>query len=306
MPLYISHAIMGNSLYEGAKKDERIFKVPMNASSLRGYSQGIDFSVFSNSNSHSEKTQAFLLNLIQYIKVNHLIEDSEALALLYGHISHYFFDTKAHPFIYYIEKGCKKVGILQPHNLVEGYIDTYLIKNIMHKERVQINENFFNKIDLRNPITIKLMKDVHMETYQDKNIIKSTYLMLFLSTIIEILSKKTILTEDFLIKLSSFNKFLEVNHLSKEELTNENNSTWRVPTTGEKHQESFMQIYQDALDTTLEAIEKVNECLYHQKPIFSLENVFPNISYDTGCSLSLGLDMKYVREINNKPYQLRK
>ncbi len=308
MPLYISHAIMGNSLFQEARKDEQIFKVAMKKDSLRGYCQGLDFTIFSNPNAHSERTQEFLLTLLQYIKENHLTEDPEVLALLYGHMSHYFFDTKAHPFIYYIEKGCKKVGILEPHNLVEGYIDTYLIKNIMQKERVQIDEHFFNKVDLTNPTINQLIKDVHMATYQDKKIMKSTYLVLFLSTIIEVVSKNPFMTEDFLIKLSSFNKFLEVNCLSKEELTNENNSTWRVPVTGEKHQESFLQIYQDTLTRTLEAIHEVNEYLYHGKSIFSLEKVFPNISYDTGCPLSLGLDMKYVRETNNKmkAYQIRK
>ena len=57
MPLYISHAIMGNSLYKGARKDEKLFKFPINKHSLRGYSQGLDFAVFSNPNAHINKTQ---------------------------------------------------------------------------------------------------------------------------------------------------------------------------------------------------------------------------------------------------------
>lgn len=300
MPLYISHAIMGNSLYEEATKDEKLFKLPINVYSLRGYSQGMDFAIFSNPDAHSNKTQEFLLTLIQYIKENDLTMDSEAIAFLYGHISHYFFDTKAHPLIYYIEKGCQKVGMLSPHNLVEGYIDIYLIKNIMHRERIQINEHFFNQIDLKNPIIIKLIKDVHLKVYQDKNIMKSTHLVLLISSMIEILSKNPIIKKDFFIRLSSFKKFLEVNELTEEEIVNSNNDTWRVPTTGELHQESLLEIYQDVLTTTLEAMEKVNEYLYDQKPIFSLEKVFPNISYDTGCPISLGLDMTYVRKSKDK------
>ncbi len=74
------------------------------------------------------------------------------------------------------------------------------------------------------------------------------------------------------------------------------------------NKESFLEIYQNALSQTLEAIDKVNGCLYNGKSISSLEMIFPNISYDTGCPLSLGLDMKYVREINNKTkaYQRKK
>lgn len=305
MPLYISHAIMGNSLYEEANKDEKLFKLPINVHSLRGYSQGMDFAIFSNPNAHSNKTQEFLLTLIQYIKENNLTTDSEIIALLYGHISHYFFDTKAHPLIYYIEQGCQKVGMFIPHNLVEGYIDTYLIRNIMHKERVQINEHFFNQIDLKNPVIIKLIKDVHYKTYQDKNIMKSTYLTLFLSSLIEVVSKSPMMTENFLIWLSSFQKFLDVNQLTREKIVNSNNDTWRVPTTGEFHQESLLEIYQNILTTTLEAIDKVNEYLYNGKSISTLEKVFPDISYDTGCPLSLGLDMKYVRETSDqaKAYQ---
>ena len=116
------------------------------------------------------------------------------------------------------------------------------------------------------------------------------------------------MTENFLIWLSSFKQFLEVNQLTHEEIVNSNNDTWRIPTTGEKHQESFLQIYQDALSTTLEAMNKVNKYLYDGKSISSLEKVFPNISYDTGCPLSLGLEMKYVRGRDNKmkAYQFKK
>ena len=61
---------------------------------------------------------------------NNLIENPHIISLLYGHISHYFLDINCHPLIYYIEFGCNQVGFIPPHDLIEGYLSSYLTEKI--------------------------------------------------------------------------------------------------------------------------------------------------------------------------------
>ena len=101
--------------------------------------------------------------------------------------------------------------------------------------------------------------------------------------------------KELLIKLSSFDKFLKINNLSLNEITNKNRKHWKVPVTGEIRNESLLDLYNRTLEMTLYAYQKVNEYLYNGKSLDSLEYLFPNISYDTGISLSLGYNMLHKR-----------
>lgn len=298
MPAYLSHAIMGDNLYKKGEKDEKIFKSKVDHASLKNYSLGIDVYGLTNPDIHSKDTQRFLLSLIEYVKDHNLAENPEVLALLYGHISHYFFDSMAHPFIYYVEKGCKKVGILSPHSLVEGYIDCYLIKNILHTERKKIDASFFTGANLNNPNIVRLINSTYQKVYQNNSALASARLAIFILKAIEKATKNNVITEDFLKGFCSFEQFLELNSLSREEMVNANHNLWRVPTTGTARYENFLELYDKALNKTLEAINEVNKYLYDGKSITSLENVFPNISYDTGCDLSFGLNMPYTRKLS--------
>jgi len=67
MPAYISHAIMGDSIYKESCHDEKVFKLPVNHNSLKTYSLGIDLVTLAK-DVHGIKTQDFLLSLIKYIK----------------------------------------------------------------------------------------------------------------------------------------------------------------------------------------------------------------------------------------------
>ena len=51
---------------------------------------------------------------------------------------------------------------------------------------------------------------------------------------------------------------------------------------------------------SLDAIEKVNKCLYSNESISTLDTVFTDLSYDTGVKCSLGREMTYVRKRQRK------
>ncbi len=298
MPSYISHAIMGDNLYKEAFNDKRIFKCEVNYDSLKTFSLGIDLTVLAKSlpgDIHNIKTQELLLNLIKYVKENNLVEDSEVLAFMYGHISHYFFDTNAHPLIYYVERGCQKVGIIPTHMMVEGYIDSYFITKILKRDYMDIDESFFNKGNLNNPKIKKLISSLYSNVYQTSGIYSSYKNVIRLFSIIEFGIKNPIVSKELLIKFSSFDRFLEINNLSLNEITNKNRNQWKVPVTGETRNESLLDLYNRALEMTLYAYQRVNDYLYNGKTLDTLENLFSNISYDTGVSLSLGYNMLHKR-----------
>lgn len=298
MPAYMSHSIMGDELYKQSQNDEKLFRSYVNHESLKSYSLGVDLSnliVGLKWDAHYFKTQAFLLNIIQYIKVYGLMEDEDVLAFLYGHICHYFFDINAHPLIYYIEKGCNRVGMLDPHTLVEGYIDLFMAENILKEDYTNVGPSFFNKANIGKPEIARLIKEVYEKTYNAKNAVNSYKLILQGYALLKTCTYNRYVTEDILSKVASFEKFLEVNNLTRDEIINQNKDIWRVPITGEKHTESFIDLYNRALEMAMYAIAKVNEYLYDGKSLSSLYDTFPNVSYDTGVDLSLGYTFKYTR-----------
>jgi len=298
MPNYISHAIMGEKLYEEAIKQGSVFKINVSKETIRGYSLGTDLAVFSKKtivDPHNFYTREFFLTMIQYIKNNNLIENSQIMALLYGHIAHYFFDINAHPLIYYIDGGCKKVGLLSNHDLIEGYLSFYLCDKILGKNIMEIKPNYFNNISLDNTEVVKILNNVYGTVYKDYDIVKSYKRVIAAFTFLETIIKSGIFTQEILVKISNFNTFLERNNLTIDELTNSIHESFFNPITGEKHNESFMELYYKSIEMALDAIVEVNNYLYSRSSISNLENVFTDLSYNTGVPSFLGNQMVYVR-----------
>jgi len=108
--------------------------------------------------------------------------------------------------------------------------------------------------------------------------------------------KNGTISKKFLITFSKFSEFMYRNKLEYNDLTNETKELYTNPVTGEIHNESFLELYYKSIDMTLDAIIKVNEYLYGNVSLSSLEKVFQDLSYDTGVSCSLGKKLIYVRK----------
>lgn len=299
MPNYISHAIMGEQVHKIAVKSEDFFKVYIPKEMIRGYSLGADLAVFSRKtlvNPHDYYTRDFFLTMIQYIKNNNLTENNQIMALLYGHIAHYFFDINAHPLIYYIEGGCKRAGILSNHDLIEGYLSSYLCEKILKKNIMEITPSYFNNISLNDIEIIKTLNSVYGSVYKDYNIVKSYKRVIAVFTFLENIIKSGLVSQEMLIRISNFNVFLEKNNLTYSELINSEHNTFFNPITGEAHNESFMDLYNRSIEMTLDAIVEVNSYLYSNGSISALETVFTDLSYNTGVPGFLGNQMVYVRK----------
>ena len=299
MPAYLSHAIMSEQLYNESSKDQNLFKIPISKSELRGFSLGNDLSLISKRltlDPQNNHTKEFFLSMIKYIKENNLIENPHIISLLYGHMSHYFLDINCHPLIYYIEFGCNQIGLIPPHDLVEGYLSSYLSEKILNKDIMDINQTYFNQINLHDKEIVNLLNYVYGNLYGDYQIIKTYKHVLNLFTILEKSIKNKLLTKEKIIKLLKFQEFLHQNNLTKEEINNENHYIYRHPLTGKTHSESFLELYLKSIEMTKEAINITNKYLYGNKPISNLEQVFVNLSYDTGVDCSLGRNFVHTRK----------
>ena len=300
MPAYISHAIMMENLYSNYYNDNILFKIPLNINDLKTYSLGTDLSSISKtlkSNPHKNNTQVFFLFIINYIKANKLVNDSNVMSLLYGHIAHYFFDVSTHPFIYYIEKSYPNCSIISNHHLVEAYLDSYLSSKILKKDIMMINSSYFNKGHITKNSACLLDK-TYSKIYYGKNISLIYKETLLLLTLLEKITKSGIFTKKMLYEISGLKKFIDNNNLSFNDLNNENFSLYRNPVSGEYSNKSFIELFYIAIYKTLNAINDVNKYLYGNKVLDDLNHVFIDLSYDTGLPCKEGSKMIYTKKKN--------
>lgn len=305
MPAYMSHVIMGKSLYDKCESNEKLFKLPIEENKFKIWALGQDLSGFSNIvcgyDSHNQNSQDFFLKLIKYIKENKLYENSNAMSFLYGHISHYFFDSLAHPFVYYIEKSCNPVNHISSHTMVEGFIDNYYAKEILNVDYMNIMPDFIGKLDISDPKLRETIRDVYYYTYSGRLAVLSCKVVYDIFRNIEkIIKENPNITKDRLLNYSKFLKFLEKNHLSISDIINDSNMTWSNPVSNEKHNESLLELYNLALNKTLEAIDLVNKYIYDGTDISILYQLFTDLSYDTGVQCAIGKQMKYIRSVKVK------
>ena len=299
MPAYLTHAIMGNTIYNNAKSDNKLFKINIPLPTLKASTLSPDLAKLSKSdfNSHNKDTDLYFFNMIVYTKENKLYNDLDAMSLLYGNISHYFLDVYTHPLIYYISENCVSLNKLNSHILTEGYISSYMSEKEQHTDYMNLKSNYIGSLNFANPNLKNLIRETYYKTYNDLTILKSYKTTFELIKLIEKLTKENRFTsKEKLIKLSKFKEYLEINNLSKEDLTNEQKEYWTNPVTNEKYNESFIELYNKALTKTYEAIYHVNKYLYDTESKYNLYKIFTNLSYDTGVSCNLGKNLIYVKK----------
>lgn len=284
MPAYMSHALFGEELYKNLIVDNKLLKVNLYESELRGYSLGIDLVSLSKHNvydPHKYDTREFFLQMINYIKNNQLRENKHILALLYGHIAHYFLDLNVHPLVYYHEHQCKSIGRISNHHLIEGYFDSYLVNKIKKIDIMNLKDDYFNQIDLHDEDTKRLLNNVYGVVYNNYQVVNDYKKVLMVFTMLEKFIKSGLFSKEFLIKFSKFDEFMKINHLTYDKLTNENNS-YINPFTNQEQFEDLLTLFYKSLDMTLETIKKVNDCLYKDISLSTLESSFQNRSYISG------------------------
>ena len=313
MPSTITHAYFGKDLYN---KLPNSIKKNINQKRLMMFSQNTDSLMFYNiynilpgksirnlqKIAHTTKINPFFNNLITYIKENNYYKDSDCLNFLYGFISHFCLDSRAHPYIVY------KTGLFNKddkstykyngyHAYMEAYIDNYyLIKN-NHSKKINISKFCFDK----NKFSNKLNNAINYSFYKtynvkgmDKIYYKSLIQMKNFITLFRIdntgIKVKLYKLIDKITKESSF-RFQSLSYYQddyeKYNFLNNNHSKWyyfsdkNISSTS-----SFEDIYDEALNEALSIIKEI-DLYFNQNKKIDINNLFKNRSYLTGLDCNI-------------------
>lgn len=284
MANYTSHAIMANEVYKHLKD---INKIEINKDYLNFFSMGQDFT-FTDSNlfdeTHNLYSKAFFINTIKYIKENKIYENEVIMSYLYGHIVHYALDTIIHPYVYYITDNMEINGIITPHNVVECYVDKYMLSNNKFSFDY-LNNNLLDDIEIKNIINYTYDK-----TYKTNKKISSYYkytqkIVIIINKLIQLAYKK----ENLFSKLKSkynieYNNFINKNH-----------DEWVNPLTGLNCNDSIDDIINKSISKSLEMIYLTNMYIYNESLDTYLDLAFEDLSYNTGEKYKKGNKFVYAK-----------
>ncbi|MGN1371608.1 MAG: zinc dependent phospholipase C family protein [Candidatus Coprovivens sp.] len=259
---------------------------------------------------HRNKTQEYLINIVKEIKNNHLENNHQIIAYLYGSITHYVLDSTCHPYIFYKtgvyrkkEKDTKKYH--GEHNRIEKDLDAIYYEKYTNKKLNQCN---VSKEIISNPILsqelINTINSVYEKTYNKKNI--GLY---YKKSIKHAKIIYNIFINDYLgIKklIYSFLDFISFNHFGyiaaystyrkhpNLKYLNIEKKEWNHPSLPElKYNYSFEELYNKSLYTTLIIINKINQVLYENQSIDSLYKYIPDLDYSTGLLIKNSKIMRY-------------
>ena len=100
---------------------------------------------------------------------------------------------------------------------------------------------------------------------------------------------------DFFTPNKNFKASCYTHHIKSPnyELLNLNHKTWLHPITGEKHSESFDDLYNIALQRVIECINISNKYFNDKCDIKKVEKIIKNISYSTGLDADIRAEFKY-------------
>lgn len=320
MPATAVHAYFAQDLNDILPKE---IKNKLDVDRLKTFGQSTDSLMFYNLFSilpgknirdfqkyfHTNKTQEFFINLINYIKENDYTEDIDVSSFLVGAICHYVLDSTVHPYIYYktgyFNKNDKST---YKYNNVHTFMETFL-DNDMIKRRESINPYKFNiskfsfdtskfsnelndtikytfketfDVDNMDKIYYKSLKQMRNSIFifrQDRYGIKK-----FFYKLADTFTSKRV----FRFEAISYHYPLNDRH----NFLNENHKLWRNPCDYSlTSEESFLDLYLRALK-----LAKVMICAsfdYINGKDIELEKVFINKSYITGLDCELDKELKY-------------
>lgn len=259
---------------------------------------------------HRHNTQNYLINIIKEIKNNHLEDNQQLIAYLYGSITHYVLDTTCHPYIFYKtgvyrknEKDTKKYH--GEHNRIEKDLDAIYYEKDTNKK---INTCNVSKEIIKKPLftkeLINTINDVYKKTYNKDNIATYYYKGIkhakfaYTTLINDRFGIKKIIYK--LLDLITFKHYgyiaaysTNIKHPNLSYLNNDRKE-WNHPCNPEiKYNFSFEDLYNQSIQKTITIIKEVNKVLYENKPIDEILEYIPDLDYSTGLLIKEKKQMRY-------------
>lgn len=260
---------------------------------------------------HMHNVWEYFKNLVTYIKDNKLYDD-ENLGYLYGSLTHYALDSTCHPYIHYISGRLNRKDIKH----TKKYMGYHAINEIM------IDSLYYYKNHKTKYCKYKLYKDiipivyfsdnlkttinyVFKETFNEDNIgntynksyIQNHYVYKLLMYDRFGIKKFMYRIIDFLTPFKKFKAYSYSHHVknNNEDVLNLKHQTWLHPVTGEKHNESFEDLYLEAEKKVIKYIKKCNDFFDDKCTLKELEKAIKNISYSTGLDADTRVKFLYFK-----------
>ena len=124
MPSYKTHSIHSELVYHRMSKG-----IPIDLEDLKTFAMGPDTLISTDKKTfkiaHRYNVKEYYLTLLKTIKTNKLLDNSEAMAFLYGQLDHFVLDAVTQPLIYYMTAGETLSSSIGAHGLCELWIDDY-------------------------------------------------------------------------------------------------------------------------------------------------------------------------------------
>lgn len=321
MPSIYTHNYFSKELYK--KLDDKKIIKPKDPTSFYIFSQSFDY-LFSYNlinlkkgkdirilghHAHTHETWNYFKNIIEYMKTNELYDDGN-IGYLYGSLSHYILDSTAHPYIHYISgrynrknrKDTKKYA--GKHAANEIMIDsiyyykdnkkpynTYKLYNYLFP-RVKFSETLNQNIDnaYKKTFDKENMSKIYYKAYNQCRFIYR-YLMYDRFNI----KKQFYKIFDFFTPRKVFKASCYTHHILKPDynLLNLDHNIWLHPVTGDKHTESFEDLYNIAIKNVIKCIKVCNEYFSDKCDIDKVEKIIKNNSYSTGLEADIRYSFQY-------------
>lgn len=250
MPSYLSHTIMANDVYKKLNSEL------VDKNYLIAYSLGGDLCKYAKCRyaSHHMDMDKFIYHMADYIKHNHLTENSKAISLLYAHICHYMMDNTVHPLVRAVDKACQKNK--NNHRMIELYYDAYLSKHILN-QRI----DYYAKTKTLSVKSDKVLNEMidytYNITYHTKHI--ASYYRFNLALYRKIRYLYLIFGYRCLKRISHIDNFILNN--KNIDLLNSNHQISYKDYTGKISNDDLVTTYNKSIERTIDYIKEINKYL---------------------------------------------
>lgn len=295
MPNYKTHSIHGELLFPNIDK-----RVDISLEDIKTYCMGpdtmiaTDFKTFNYQ--HSNKTKEYFETMAKTIKDNKLYDNSEVMAFLYGQIDHFVLDLTTHPLIYYMTENLEKKHKLDPHGIVEHWIDDYVI------DKYEKDDTFYyHKLGIKDSKVKELIDSLYSKVYCKDDESKKYNLGIKTMVGYDLLIRRNLsLISPLLTKIINLGDVrYKKNNKRVLKFLNLKNKVWNNPETGKESKLSFDDLWDKSSEISLEVINDVNNYIYNDKPLDN-KYIVNDISFNTGLSCKKGQNLKYVKKYVNK------
>ncbi len=259
---------------------------------------------------HRYRTRDFFKTMVNYVKQH----NTEATySFMFGFISHYILDAYIHPFVYYNtgvyeEDNPSTFHMRGLHMKFERSIDCVQIQKEckINPRKMNLTKYYFPLKKAPSEVN-QLMHHVLQKEYQ----LEDGFKMYERSASAMYKTLKYIVTDRTGIKkliykfVDLFNKdndmFLSdlslYNHIENYDYHNDSKNIWLDPLTGEEQRTSIDEIIQNAKEKALDVLKKVDAYI-HKKSTINLDNIFTDLSFNTGKDCKLGMNFGFIKIYN--------